>query len=276
MEKAVIILTCYNRREKTTKCIRSIVENNSRLAMQFVIVDDNSTDKTADAVRQIVPDAVIITGNGGLFWNGGMHVGMEHALKNLNDADYYVMINDDVEFEPGIFDEMAEMLSKDGAEGSRVLVGATKATDGTLSYGGIKYLGKKSLKLRTVGPKEPQTECDTFNANCVFIPRRIFLKAGSTDPHFSHSMGDFDYGFTIKRLGFIINVYERFVGTCNDNPTEGTWQDPKLPVGKRLRLKEGAKGLPFKDWYWYLRKNFGWDVALVRSITPYIKIFLGK
>lgn len=276
MEKAVIILTCYNRREKTTKCIRSIVEENHKISLIFVVVDDNSTDGTIDAVREIVPDAYILTGNGGLFWNGGMHMGMEYALQHIKDADYYVMINDDVDFYPGIFDAMAEELSHDGAEIKRVLVGATQSDDGTLSYGGIKYQGKKSLKLRTIGPDESDMQCDTFNANCVFIPREIFRKAGSTDPHYSHSMGDFDYGFTIKRLGFKINVFNMFVGRCNDNPVNGTWQDKSLSIRKRLKLKEGKKGLPFKDWYRYLRKNFGIDVAVIRSFTPYIKIFLGR
>lgn len=274
MEKAVIILTCYNRKEKTLACIDSIVESNKNLKLQFVVVDDNSTDGTKDAVLARVLDACVLTGTGSLFWNGGMHIGMEYALKEIPDADYYVLINDDVEFYPGIFDAMAEELKH--GEKERVLVGATQADDGSLSYGGIQYLAKKSLKLRTIGPDEKDVACDTFNANCVFIPRDIFLKAGSTDPHYSHSMGDFDYGFTIKRLGVTINVFEKYVGRCNDNPTDGTWQDKTLPIRKRLKLKEGVKGLPFKDWFRYLRKNFGLDVAIIRSITPYIKIFLGR
>lgn len=275
MEKAVIILTCYNRKEKTTTCIRSIAEENKKLDLQFVIVDDNSTDKTADAIRQMPVNAHILTGTGGLFWNGGMHMGMQYASEHVTDADYYVLINDDVNFYPGVLDKMAEKLGEDHDK-RRVLVGATQADDGSLSYGGIRYQGRKSLKLRTIGPDEPEMECDTFNANCVMIPRDVFLKAGATDPHYSHSMGDFDYGFTIKRLGVKINVFEEYVGQCNDNPTEGTWQDRTLSIRRRLKLKEGKKGLPFKDWFRYLRKNFGLDVAVIRSFTPYLKIFLGR
>lgn len=271
MAKAVVILTCFNRKDKTTKCIKSIIEGNSKLDFEWVVVDDKSTDGTADAVRVIATDAHVITGTGGLFWNGGMNRGMEYAIENLSDADYFVMINDDVEFYPGIFDDMAVCTGD-----TRVLVGATQADDGSLSYGGIKYNGGKSIKLRMVGPNESTLECDTFNANCVFIPREIFLKTGATDPHYSHSMGDFDYGFTIKRLGYKINVYEKFVGKCNDNPVTGTWQDKALSVSRRLKLKEGPKGLPFKDWFRYLKKNFGLDVAIVRSFTPYIKILLRR
>lgn len=271
MEKIVVILTCYNRKEKTTTCIKSIIEQNPDSKFEFVVVDDNSTDGTDKAVCEIAPDSHIIKGNGKLFWNGGMNKGMEYALNNIKDASYYVLINDDVEFASGIFDEMSAATGT-----NNVLVGATHSDDGTLSYGGIKYQGGKSIKFRMVGPDESSLECDTFNANCVFIPAEIFFEAKANDPAYTHSMGDFDYGFKIKRLGYKIFVYKKFVGRCNDNPVDGTWQDKSLSVGRRLKLKEGPKGLPFKDWFRFLKKNFGVDVAVVRSVTPYIKILLGK
>lgn len=272
MDKVVIILTCFNRREKTTKCIRSIVDFNRELQTEIVLVDDKSIDGTKEAVKAAVSNAHIVEGTGGLFWNGGMHVGMEYAMKNIPDADYYVLVNDDVEFYPGVIEAMVKELNGK----TEVLVGATQADDGSLSYGGIVYEGKKSLKLHTVGPDKPEVCCDTFNANCVVLPADIFKKAGATDPHYSHSMGDFDYGFTVKRLGYDIHVFHEFAGKCNDNPTSGTWQDRSLPVRRRIQLKEGPKGLPFKDWFRFLRKNFGLDVAIVRSFTPYIKILLRR
>lgn len=272
MDKVVFILTCFNRREKTTRCIASILNFNHDLQKTFVLVDDKSTDGTSEAVREAVPDVHIVEGTGGLYWNGGMHVGMEYAMKNIPDADYYVLVNDDVEFYPDVIEAMVKELNGR----NEALVGATQADDGRLSYGGIVYEGKKSLKLHTVGPDRPEVCCDTFNANCVVLPAEIFKKAGATDPHYSHSMGDFDYGFTVKRLGYTIHVFREFVGKCNDNPTSGTWQDRSLPVRRRLQLKEGPKGLPFKDWFRFLRKNFGLDVAIIRSVTPYIKILLRR
>lgn len=272
MDKAVIILTCFNRKEKTTACIQSLLEGNHNLELEWVVVDDKSTDHTAEAVKAMVPNVHLIEGTGKLFWNGGMNRGMEYALSNIKDAKYYVLVNDDVRFDEGILDHMAAKL-KDAKE---VLVGATYSDDHTLSYGGIKYQGGKSLHFRMVGPEENELLCDTFNANCVMIPQEIFFKAGATDPHYMHSLGDFDYGFRVRKLGYTIHVFEEFCGHCNDNPTDGTWQDRKLSRKKRLQLKKGPKGLPAKDWYRYLRKNFGLDVAIIRSITPYIKILLGR
>lgn len=272
MDQAVIILTCFNRKEKTTECIRTLKEGNKNIDFVWVVVDDQSSDGTPQAIKELIPEVHLIPGTGSLFWNGGMNRGMEYAKEHVKDAKYYVLVNDDVVFDAGILDAMAAHLG----DKEEVLVGATYSDEHTLSYGGIKYAGKKNLHYRFVGPEEKDLNCDTFNANCVMIPRKIFLEAGATDPHYSHSLGDFDYGFRIRRMGYPIHVFERFCGHCNDNPTDGTWQDKKLPICTRLKLKKGPKGLPAKDWYRYLRKNFGLDVAIVRSVTPYIKILLGR
>ena len=96
------------------------------------------------------------------------------------------------------------------------------------------------------------------------------------DPFYKHSIGDFDYGLQISRLGYEIHVFPSYVGQCNDNALTKTWQDRTLPRRERVRLKESRKGLPRDDWFHYLRKNFGLATAIVRSITPYIKILIGK
>ncbi len=92
------------------------------------------------------------------------------------------------------------------------------------------------------------------------------------DPFYRHSIGDFDYGLQISRKGYEIRVFSEFAGECNDNTLQKTWQDETLP---RLRLKESRKGLPFADWFHFLHKNFGLGTAIVRSVTPYIRILLG-
>lgn len=118
--------------------------------------------------------------------------------------------------------------------------------------------------------------CDTFNANCVLIPWNIFLMLDNIDPAYTHSMGDFDYGFMARRAGYTIRVAHQFVGICDDNPTRGSWRDCTLSRGERLRRKESPKGLPFKEYFHYLRKNYGVFTAVIYSTIPYIRILIGK
>ena len=43
-----------------------------------------------------------------------------------------------------------------------------------------------------------------------------------------------------------------------------------------IRLKESVKGAPFKQWFYFLKKNFGIFTAVIHAFTPYIRIILKK
>lgn len=271
MARISVVLTCHNRKEKTVRCLKGLKQNNGN-EYRFVVVDDASTDGTVEEIEAIgLSNLHIVNGDGNLFWNKGMHKGVQFVHEKLSDSDYVLLVNDDVDFVVGIIDKMVDEIGKSDAD---VLVGATYADDGKFSYGGILYTN--GIKYRMLGPDEADTVCTTFNANCVLIPYEIMKKVGNLDPSYVHSMGDFDLGFAITKAGYRIKVYREYAGACNDNPKEGTWMDPSLPIRVRLKKKESFKGLPMKDWYHFLRKNFGLGTAILRSITPYIKILLHK
>lgn len=276
MSKVVVVMTCFNRKDKTVNCLKKLHEGNGANHYSYIVVDDRSKDGTVEAITELgYSDVNIVEGTGSLFWNGGMHMGIDVAFKTEPDFNYMLLVNDDVDFIPGCIDELVEYsksLNKDGKE--CVVVGATKDDKGRFSYGGIKYTS--GIKYEMLGPDKSDISCDTFNANCTLIPYEVMKKAGNVDPFYKHSMGDFDLGLRIRKDGTRIYVYHAYIGVCNDNPIDGTWQDPKLPVGKRFKLKESFKGLPFKDWFHYLNKNFGFITACLRSVTPYIKILLHK
>lgn len=264
--KILAIFTCYNRRELTKRSIETLAQN-EKVQFDYVVVNDGCTDGTGEMLAGLPQEIDVINGDGGLFWNRGMHMAIEYAKEKHPDYEYYMLMNDDTKFVPGIFDEMLPQLKRD-----TVMVGAICGEKGELSYGGIKYT--KGIKYKKMGPEAADVSFDTFNANCAMIPHDIFMQVG-IDPFYQHSIGDFDYGLQISKKGYDIRVYSKFVGECNDNTLQRTWQDETLPRLERIKLKESRKGLPFADWFHFLRKNFGLGTAIVRSITPYIRILLG-
>ena len=274
MSKIVVVMTCHNRKEKTLNCLEKLHEGNAANAYHYIVVDAGSTDGTCDEIEKAgYTDVELVRAENTLFWNGGMHRGIELGMKSADKYDYMLLVNDDVDFTPGVIDELVA-YSNDKMKGKSVVVGATCDDNGDFSYGGILY--KKGIHYDMLGPDKHDTKCTTFNANCTLIPIEAMRLAGNVDPYYKHSMGDFDLGLRLRKKGTDIYVFPRYVGVCNDNPVEGSWMDTSLTRAERLRKKESFKGLPFKDWYHYLLHNFGFFTACVRSITPYFKILLGK
>jgi GT2 family glycosyltransferase len=87
-----VLLTCHNRKDKTVQCITALYSQ-SGLGKFFIIevflVDDASTDGTAEAINSQFQEVNIIQGNGNLFWNRGMHFAWQTAA-TTKDYDYYL------------------------------------------------------------------------------------------------------------------------------------------------------------------------------------------
>lgn len=276
--KVTIILTCFNRKEKTVQCIKSLMSNlGSSKSVSFVVVDDNSTDGTAQEINKMPYDITILHGDGNLFWAGGMRKGIDYYLKNNfgSDRDFVLLVNDDVDFKNGIIDNMIKYIP----DNQTVVVGATCNKNGEQSYGMQKsYSNMFSARCDDISINDTANinSGDTFNANCVLIPDTVIRKVGNFDVHYKHSLADWDYGFAIKRAGYKIIEYPHFVGECENNTLSGTWKDCSLSRRERLKRKESIKGSPFSQWFYYLKKNYNIIIALRYSISPYFRILIGK
>ena len=76
------LLAAHNRRPKTLACLSSYFaqEVPDDVTLSAVLVDDGSTDGTADAVRERFPRAEVIVESGDLFWAAAMAIAERRAL----------------------------------------------------------------------------------------------------------------------------------------------------------------------------------------------------
>ena len=83
-----VIMTVYNRKKKTKKCITSILEDVSKdsIGIDFYITNDGSTDGTLEMIEDLKNTYnnkfIVINGTGNLFWNKGMYLSYGEALKS--------------------------------------------------------------------------------------------------------------------------------------------------------------------------------------------------
>lgn len=271
--KIIAIFACYNRKEKTQKCIETIVAGNPLCEFTFVVVDDGSTDGTGDMLQHLCPkyEIHVVKGPGNWFYSGGMNAGMEYALQNLpHDFDYLLMMNDDVVF---FEDSIQSMISQSITQENSIVAGATCNTDGKLSYGAVKYTS--GYHYRKMDISEWRVPADTFNANCVLIPYPAFERTGVMDPFYRHSLGDFDYGLSLREQDFKIYPSQNYIGICNNNDETGTWRDTTLRRIERIKRKENVKGASTRQWFYFVRKHFGFLLAIKAVISSYLRIILG-
>ena len=267
--KIAALLTCHNRRDQTSACLRSLRKQIGLAASAFklnvFLVDDGCTDGTVDEALEIWPDATIIAGDGNLYWCGGMRKAWEAAAET--DPDFYLLLNDDIFlFQSAI----TSLLDVSGGPLARIIaVGATCDPDSReWTYGGLE-----SDHAFNEGTRLPR-RCRTMNANCVLVPRAVFTEIGMFYAIYRHAMGDMDYGYTASKRGIAVFETPFFVAECRRNPAGGTWRDRSLPRIKRFKLLLSPKGLPPKEWLHYCRRNYGfWWPRYV--VSPYVRVLLG-
>lgn len=270
MIKVLGLMTCFNRKDKTVRAMKNLIQGNPEIDFSFIVADDASTDGTAQVLKEF--EAVtVLSGDGSLFYSGGMRLAIAKAKKLEESYDYCLLFNDDVDF---VCSAIEKLCAKDA---SVIWVGPTSDENGKLSYGGIVKTSKYRPKTEIVKADSSDGRvCDTFNANCVLIPWEIFKELDNIDPVYTHSMGDFDYGFSAKKKGYTIKVSDQFVGVCPDNPVQASWRNTELSLKERIRRKESPKGLPTKEWFHYLNKNYNFITAVIYSCIPYLRIILKK
>lgn len=245
INKIAAILTCFNRREKTKKCLESLFQ--ILPDCDVYITDDASTDGTSEMLHHDFPKVHVVTGNGNLFWSRGMYTAWKEAVKG--NYDYYLWLNDDIELYPDFFEELSTCFQKSG--GNCVVTGLIENFEKSkILYGGSD--GNKSL-LQANGKPQKVTY---MNGNVVLIPKSVVDKIGIMDPKLHHDLGDVDYGLTAIEHG--INVFTTSkpiaAGYENDFCRVRKWG---VSLKQRLKKLNSPLGSPPKLNFYFRKKHFG-------------------
>lgn len=277
--KIAIIMTVYNRWDKTKKCIESILNNNIGENIDFFITNDGSTDATSEILNKLQiqypkNNFWIYNGSGNFFWAKGMYIAYGEALKH--SYDFYMWVNDDVTFFDGFIENMlSDYFEAKKSEKLSIITGATKwEGSNKVSYGGGFYKNKVSLNNVCIEPNGKIQECINVNGNCLLISSRVAKEIGNIDSRYEHSFGDYDYGYRLLQIDGNLYVSSNFVGECDRNNISGSWLDNSLKRKERIRLLHSKKGLPKESNLLFLKKWFpkSW---IFHYTKPYIRIAMG-
>lgn len=276
-----ILMTCFNRRETTLKCLDAI-ENIRRealnLDLSLIMVDDNSSDGTAEAALENHPWIHVIQHKAEpLFWCRGMHKAFTEAM--YTGFEYYVLLNDDTILTADAVQRLldCENQVRTSDQYTCIVVGSTQdAIGGNHTYGGKRLISThRPIKLKSIAPTNTPQPLDTFNGNIVLIPCQVASKIGNLDPTYEHAFGDIDYGLRARKAGIDIWLATGFHGFCQLNSVKGTYHDLTLPIFERWNILISRKYLPFRSWARFTKQHAGlfWPLYF---IYPYLKFFFSS
>lgn len=268
--RIAVLMTCHNRQEKTLACLDALFKCvvPSLTSISAYLVDDGSTDGTSSLVKLSYPQVNLISGNGSLYWSGGMRLALTTA--HLETFDAYLWLNDDTILDSDAILKITTCANSSGGSNA-IVVGATRdAISGELTYGGL--VSQSALNPNTyVRLKVSQTaqQCQTINGNCVLIPKSVVDTIGNIDTAFIHALGDWDYGLRARSAGFQIWMSPGFVGTCSLNPPIIRKPADARSFSKQLRVICNAKNLPPRAWKAFVKRHYGlfWPIHFAK---PYL------
>jgi len=189
--KVAIVMAAFNRRDTTLDCLRSI-ERQEHDGSEFTVyvVDDASHDGTGEAISRSFPQVRLIGGDGQLYWNGGMRVGLDAAYRD--DHDYYWWLNDDVKLDPDAFTRLLDTARAQEHSGKpAIVVGSLRdPDDGSLSYGGVSRLNRlRRMDFTLIEPKAEPVPAETMNGNCVLVAASVAYNVGNLTSAYRQKMG---------------------------------------------------------------------------------------
>lgn len=275
-------MASFNRRETTLACLSSLHRQTGcgrdfRLSM--VLLDDASTDGTAQAVAANFPDVTLLEGTGSLYWGGGMHRAMSHAL--ASDPDFILLMNDDVQLRPNALQSVLSVhrqLTRERGNSRIAVIGATvQPGTGRITYSGFRRTAatdpSKLRRIAALGDKP--VRCDTMNGNFVLVPRAAAQVLGPVDSRFPHQLGDIDYGYRLNAAGGETWVSPAIAGECSANCRKPPVEAPGLSLRERWRALNTPKGLPLRSWAVFMWRHGG-AAGIIRLCGIYVKKLAAK
>lgn len=102
-----IIIVSWNTRDALRTCLASIEAQRGNLALEVIVVDNDSVDGTCEMVSQCFPAVCLIRSGGNLGFARGCNLGLGHA-----DAPLILFLNPDTEVREQALTKMVAFMAK--------------------------------------------------------------------------------------------------------------------------------------------------------------------
>ncbi|WP_416866864.1 MAG: glycosyltransferase family 2 protein [Imperialibacter sp.] len=207
--KVAVAILNFNGKDYLDRFMPSVIDFSPEA--DIWVIDNASTDGSVDFLKKNFLDVKIITLEENLGYAGGYQAGLAQI-----DADYYVLLNSDVEVTEGWLQPMISLLEADETIAACQPKILSWHLRDTFEYAGaaggfIDILGYPFCRGRVFetlekdsGQYNDQLEVFWATGACLFIRSTAFNEAGGLDATFFAHMEEIDLCWRLKMAGYSV------------------------------------------------------------------------
>jgi GT2 family glycosyltransferase len=275
--KVSIVILNWNGRAYLEKFLPSVLAS-SYIHKEVIVADNASTDDSVSFLQQYYPTVKIII----LDQNYGFARGYNEALKQV-ESDYYVLLNSDVEVEPGWIEPIVDLMQKDATIGAcqpKILTyGNRKLFEYAGACGGwIDFLGYPFARGRVFDVcEEDKGQYDTVepifwaSGAALFVRGHLFHDLGGLDNYFFAHQEEIDFCWRMQLAGYKVYACPQSVVYHVGGGTLPKGNERKVFLNFRNNLVMLAKNLPLSQSIWKIPLRLVLD-----GISAWKSLFAGQ
>lgn len=283
MSRTAVVILNYNGEKLLPEFLPSVIRFSG--SAEVIVADNASTDRSLMILKERFPSVRVIQ----LDQNYGFCGGYNRALAQVA-ADYFVLLNSDVEVTEHWLEPLTEILDRDksiGAVQPKILSYREKNLFEYAGAGGgfVDQLGYPFCRGRILNTIE--TDTGQYNDTrqifwatgaCILIRAQLYFEAGGLDDDFFAHMEEIDLCWKLQRRGVKVfycgqsTVYHLGAGTLgysNPRKTYLNFRNGLSLIFKHLDTGELVYKLPlrfFLDWAAALMFLFKGDTEHAKAV----------
>ncbi|MGB9593144.1 MAG: glycosyltransferase family 2 protein [Anaerolineae bacterium] len=211
-----VVIVNYNTKALLRDCLRSVLQSRGLNSLDVIVVDNASTDGSADMVREEFPQVRLIASP----VNGGYSYANNLGLRAAQPSRYYLLLNPDTVVPPSALADMVAYMDARpdaGAAGPRLVL-----ADGSLDLAcrrgfptpmvslyrlsGLSRLFPKNRRFgrynMTYLDPDEEAEVDSVVGAFMMVRAEAMEQAGLLDETFFMYGEDLDWAYRIRQKGW--------------------------------------------------------------------------
>lgn len=273
---AIVILN-WNGRMYLERFLPSVIASTYPV-LQVVIVDNASADDSVEYLQQNFPSVNVIR----LPQNFGYARGYNEALKQVQ-ADYYILLNSDVEVQPGWIEPVINLMEHDGSIAvcqpkirmydHKELFEYAGASGGWLDYLGYPFARGRIFDVCETDHGQYDAVEPVFWASgaAMFVRAKVYHELKGLDEFFFAHQEEIDFCWRVQLAGYKVYACPLSVVYHVGGGTLPKGNKRKVFLNFRNNLIMLAKNLPTAQAWWKIPFRFVLD-----TVSAFKSLFEGQ